>query len=195
MESAARNWGACSPTDSDHLRGKLVRVCGLADVCADGQQRLRQRHLPGGLPSRRHHQAGATSVPVQRRLPSDLEQPVHPYVVVSHRFDGPHSEEGHRMAKRNCPHRCAQLCGALLSTEINCTAVDSYSNAQWPKTAAGSTAAGTCGAGFVAGTPLRACLITGDWSDTVTNPCERMWSLRRPKSMAHPGQRTTVTFF
>ena len=120
---------------------------------------------------------------------------MHPYVVVSHRFDGPCFEKGLCVAKRKrSPPVCATF-GALLSTEINCTAVDSYSNAQWPKTAAGSTAAGTCGAGFVAGTPLRACLITGDWSDTVTNPCERMWSLRRPKSMAHPGQRTTVTFF
>ena len=105
---------------------------------------------------------------------------MHPYVVVSHRFDGPCFEKGLCVAKRKrSPPVCATF-GALLSTEINCTAVDSYSNAQWPKTAAGSTAAGTCGAGFVAGTPLRACLITGDWSDTVTNPCERRWSLRRP---------------
>ena len=45
-------------------------------------------------------------------------------------------------------------------------------NADYANTLAGVTAAGTCGSLFVQSPrPLRKCLITGEWSDDVTNPC------------------------
>jgi hypothetical protein len=51
----------------------------------------------------------------------------------------------------------------------NCTA-ETASNAAWPQATSGSTAAGTCVAGWT-GAPLRACGLDGVWSSTVTNPC------------------------
>ena len=49
---------------------------------------------------------------------------------------------------------------------------DDFDNAYWPATDTESEAPGTCAPGYT-GSPLRACLITGEWSNTITSPCAR----------------------
>ena len=64
--------------------------------------------------------------------------------------------------------------------EIYCSADYEFDNANWTATAAGSTAYGTCVAGFQDGAPERECLIDGTWSSNVTNPCSRKCRQQRP---------------
>ena len=74
-------------------------------------------------------------------------------------------------------------------TETNCSAETNY-NADWSKTAAGSTAVGSCGAGFADGAPQRVCQLDGTWSSTVLYPCQRMVLSGRPGVVFPP--RTTT---
>jgi hypothetical protein len=61
-------------------------------------------------------------------------------------------------------------------TGLNCTAETAF-NAAWALASSDTTAVGVCGTGFVPGAPLRACTISGQWANAVTNPCQRTLSL------------------
>ena len=55
--------------------------------------------------------------------------------------------------------------------QLKCAA-GSYDNAGWGLTNAGSTATGSCASGY-SGSPKRDCLLTGEWSSSVSTPCTR----------------------
>ena len=65
----------------------------------------------------------------------------------------------------------------------------SDTNAGWPTTLSGTTALGTCVAGYTGG-PSRDCDLTGAWQD-VSNPCVRTW--RATRAPPPPGGRGATT--
>ena len=75
------------------------------------------------------------------------------------------------------PKRICQASGGYLATITNpcvrkkCPA-ETYDNAVYSEAPAGTVAAGTCqGLYHQSPQPLRECLLSGQWSDDVTNPC------------------------
>jgi len=59
----------------------------------------------------------------------------------------------------------------VVATGKHCTA-DTIDHAFFDETEAGVTAAGSCEALYVQSPPpLRKCLLSGEWSEEVTNPC------------------------
>ena len=72
-------------------------------------------------------------------------------------------------------------------TELECPALTSDTNAGWPTTLSGTTALGTCVAGYTGG-PSRDCDLTGAWQD-VSNPCGRTGRApRAPPPPRRPGR-------
>ena len=68
-----------SPHSPDLLE-RRIRVRQLARLCSVRPGRLRQRHLPAGLPDHRPVRPYAASVHGRGHLHVDHPQPVHPYV-------------------------------------------------------------------------------------------------------------------
>ena len=68
------------------------------------------------------------------------------------------------VAHAACGHAANRLVGR------QCSAA-SFSNAEWPASAAGSVAAGVCDTGY-AGSPSCECDLNGSWGE-VSNPCLR----------------------
>ena len=59
-----------------------------------------------------------------------------------------------------------------LCQAIQCPALPSDGITSWPATVASQTATGICATGYE-GAPTRACLVTGQWSETVNDPCTK----------------------
>lgn len=62
--------------------------------------------------------------------------------------------------------------------EITCPALTNANGTAFPETVAGTTASGTCVAGYqgaVAGGAQLACGLDGTWASAVVNPCTRTW--------------------
>jgi len=65
-------------------------------------------------------------------------------------------------------------------------------HASYDKTEAGVTAAGSCDALYVQSPrPLRKCLLSGEWSEEVTNPCVRTRLGRRLRKVSRIALRLT----
>ena len=75
--------------------------------------------------------------------------------------------------KRMCQADGAWAAGITGScVQITCSVQQAFKNADWPSTAAGTTATGTCVSGY-GGTTQRPCKLDGTWSDDVSPTCAR----------------------